>query len=277
MSRNSDYVFIPALLIGLLGDILFKISPPFGVNLTLWLVILIIATNYCIYKRQFSWNNHNRIFSWTACAFAVCLSWRDSAVLHYAGWFGLMTSIFLASTTIEEFKRRVAEWYLLFTLPIYGTISVLERACSFDGRERSEVSKPAKPVYRSILLGSILAAPLLILFSSLMASADQLFETFMVDTMDLDAMGIMGHFFRWGFCATLAAFLIVLWGKEKNSIIQKSVPHADLSLGPIELSTVLVLCNGLFITFVLIQISYLFGSHEWIQTTADHSYAEYAR
>jgi hypothetical protein len=27
----------------------------------------------------------------------------------------------------------------------------------------------------------------------------------------------------------------------------------------------------------VIQVSYLFGSHEWIQTTAEHSYAEYAR
>jgi hypothetical protein len=277
MSRNADRALIPALILGFIGNLLFKNAPPFGINLTLWILLLIISTNYCIYKRQFPWNNHNRIFSWTACVFSVCLSWRDSPVLQLAGFCGLITSIFLASVPIEEFKKRISEWYLIFMLPLDGLLSVIQQALTINGKKETDSIKSFTPVHRSIFIGIVIAIPFLMLFTSLMASADQLFETIVIDTLDLTGIGMFGHLIRWSFCTLFAASLILLWGKKRKSFERKGIPRQSFSLGSVELSTVLLLCNALFATFVVIQISYLFGSHEWIQTTAEHSYAEYAR
>ena len=50
-----------------------------------------------------------------------------------------------------------------------------------------------------------------------------------------------------------------------------------LTLGAIELSIVLGLINLLFLSFVIVQIPYLFGGFELVQNTPDFKLAEYAR
>jgi len=275
LSRNATYVLVPALLIGFLGNLLFQHAPPFGVNLTAWILTLFLVTNYCIYKRQFAWNNPNRVFCLVACIFALCLSWRDSTVLLALAWFGLMVSVLLASVPVEKTKRRMTEWGLLFSLPLYGLTIVLTRSrCPKISGDIQSLSSP-NPLVRSMLVGTILALPILILFSSLMASADQVFETAIANFFDFTS--IIGHAFRWFVSSLFAASLIILWGKKRVDQEQIGIPHRDVLLGTVELSTVLVLCNLLFVLFVTLQISYLFGGHDWIRNTTGQTYAEYAR
>jgi hypothetical protein len=50
-----------------------------------------------------------------------------------------------------------------------------------------------------------------------------------------------------------------------------------LSLGIVELGTVLGLLDLLFLAFVAVQVRYLFGGAERVATTARLTYAEYAR
>ncbi|MGI8786849.1 MAG: DUF4153 domain-containing protein [Pyrinomonadaceae bacterium] len=62
------------------------------------------------------------------------------------------------------------------------------------------------------------------------------------------------------------------WRNFDNSILPKS-----LTLGAIETSVVLGLINLLFLGFVIIQIPYLFGGMDLVQSTPDFKLAEYAR
>ncbi len=62
------------------------------------------------------------------------------------------------------------------------------------------------------------------------------------------------------------------WRNFDNSILPKF-----LTLGAIETSVVLGLMNLLFLGFVIVQIPYLFGGIEFVQTTPDFKLAEYAR
>ncbi len=62
------------------------------------------------------------------------------------------------------------------------------------------------------------------------------------------------------------------WQNFNNSILPKS-----LTLGAIEVSIVLGLINLLFLSFVIVQIPYLFGGFELVQNTPDFKLAEYAR
>lgn len=62
------------------------------------------------------------------------------------------------------------------------------------------------------------------------------------------------------------------WQKLDNSL----VPQA-FTLGLIEISVVLVLMNLLFLSFVIMQVPYLFGGMDLVQNTPDFKLAEYAR
>lgn len=62
------------------------------------------------------------------------------------------------------------------------------------------------------------------------------------------------------------------WQNFDNSILPKV-----FTLGAIELSIVLGLINLLFLSFVIVQIPYLFGGFELVQNTPDFNLADYAR
>lgn len=62
------------------------------------------------------------------------------------------------------------------------------------------------------------------------------------------------------------------WLNFDNSFL----PNA-MTLGAIEISIVLGLINLLFLSFVIVQIPYLFGGFELVQNTPDFKLAEYAR
>jgi hypothetical protein len=62
------------------------------------------------------------------------------------------------------------------------------------------------------------------------------------------------------------------WRSFDNSVMPQS-----FTLGAIEISIVLGLINLLFLSFVIVQIPYLFGGIELVQNTPDFKLAEYAR
>ena len=62
------------------------------------------------------------------------------------------------------------------------------------------------------------------------------------------------------------------WAKINNSLI----PSA-LRLGTVEVCIILGLMNLLFLSFVIVQVPYLFGGMELVQNTPDFKLAEYAR
>lgn len=62
------------------------------------------------------------------------------------------------------------------------------------------------------------------------------------------------------------------WAKFDNSMIP-----AGLTLGSVEIAVVLGLMDLLFLSFVIVQVPYLFGGMELVQNTPDFKLAEYAR
>ncbi|MGI9034498.1 MAG: DUF4153 domain-containing protein [Pyrinomonadaceae bacterium] len=62
------------------------------------------------------------------------------------------------------------------------------------------------------------------------------------------------------------------WQNFDNTILPRA-----LTLGAIEISVVLGLINLLFLSFVIVQIPYLFGGFELVQNTPDFKLADYAR
>lgn len=62
------------------------------------------------------------------------------------------------------------------------------------------------------------------------------------------------------------------WAKIENTVMP-----ASFTLGAVEIGVILGLINLLFLSFVIVQVPYLFGGMELVQNTPDFKLAEYAR
>jgi hypothetical protein len=126
-----------------------------------------------------------------------------------------------------------------------------------------------------VLIGALLAVPLLGLFAALFASADPVFEEYLNSALsiDVDLASIAGH---------AATVLVVAWlamGAARYALVRHhTFPNlvARRILGSIEAATVLILLNSLFVVFVVVQSAYLFGGRETLSRVG-LTYSEYAR
>ncbi len=133
------------------------------------------------------------------------------------------------------------------------------------------------PVARGVLI----AAPLVLLFVILFASADAVFSRLVGDLLDwhLDLGSLPGRLVVAVVSAWLAAGLLVFVSRGEEHL-----PDADLleawerrpRLGATEAVTVLIVLDLLFATFVALQGAYLFGGRDTLAASG-LTYAEYAR
>lgn len=157
---------------------------------------------------------------------------------------------------------------------------------SLQGRQPG-VLKRAR--WMPVLRGVMLAAPVLVVFSALLASADVVFAhllgnlltfNFLPDMSDIFAQAILTVIVGWVMSGGLA---YAVARRDKATPADEEPWDAGLdavpghfSIGFVEVTTVLVLVSGLFLAFGLVQFAYLFGGESNI-SAAGLTYAEYAR
>jgi len=120
-----------------------------------------------------------------------------------------------------------------------------------------------KRVFVKVLIGLIIALPLVLIFGSLFADADRNFEAFIQDifyfNIDED---LLFRIIRIGFIGILmtAIFYAVLDSKYVLKGADKVARKLDSTI----ILTILVILNALFITFVFIQFKHLFVSYQYV-------------
>ena len=138
-----------------------------------------------------------------------------------------------------------------------------------------------------VIRGLLLALPVLVIFTVLLASADLVFADYLEDLFSLD---ILPDLLEWlwrgviilGSAWFLAGGLTYALGRSQTSDDQGALEKAlgslaqVVRLGFVEATTVLISVDLLFLVFVWIQFTYLFGGRANI-TIEGYTYAEYAR
>jgi len=173
----------------------------------------------------------------------------------------------------------------LFQTGLYSSLiapSLLKRAAT-DVRAQSEGGK----TMRRVLVGVLIAAPFLCIFTVLFAAADLLFNVYLDDLLgDLTLGDVVGH-------ALLTAALawIVMGGlayaltRSEKKAEADDEPAEDKpakgfnvrgALGTLEASIALYSIDVLFLVFVGIQFAALFGGEAFLERH-DLTYSEYAR
>ncbi|MFA6427449.1 MAG: DUF4173 domain-containing protein [Candidatus Magasanikbacteria bacterium] len=132
-----------------------------------------------------------------------------------------------------------------------------------------------KQQYKKILIGFVIAIPLVLIFGGLFASADQIFADYIKRVLDLDIEAItvwriLRSIILWLVLAGL--FYVII--RDDHALLKREywVEKFDSTT----VSTVLVVLNILFAVFVFIQLRHLFGSYEYVLDNRI-IFSEYAR
>lgn len=127
-----------------------------------------------------------------------------------------------------------------------------------------------------VVVGLLLALPLVVVFSALFAAADAVFAVhlrrlFAFDLADILARGFFAFLAGW----VLAGLLLVRWLSD-DFVSPREGGETRRRLGVIEASIVLAAVDAVFAFFVVVQAAYLFGG---LDTLAESgmTYSEYAR
>ncbi|MEP6474471.1 MAG: DUF4173 domain-containing protein, partial [Gemmatimonadota bacterium] len=123
--------------------------------------------------------------------------------------------------------------------------------------------------------GLLLAVPLVVIFGALLISADAKFEALLSPLLVFDLDTVAPNLLRTGFFGWLGAGALVLTLAPIPATTR--TPVIGVRLGATEVTTVLVVLDVLFLTFVVLQVGHLFGGDGLIKTTAGLTYADYAR
>lgn len=133
------------------------------------------------------------------------------------------------------------------------------------------------------LRGILLAAPVLFIFTALLASSDLVFADYLERFFALETIeDLVEYVWRAILIFIIASSLsgALVYTLTRESTYEKSpYPEEDwlpFRLGFIETSTILTLVNGLFILFGWIQLAYLFGGRTNISLEG-FTYSDYAR
>ena len=268
-----------ALFLGVLGDGLLR-ATPWGINLLVWVAALAGAAVAVAWRGRLRVAGEGRWLVPVALVFAAGLAWRDSPTVVLLNLLAILVAVSLAALWGRRGRLRLAgvSEYVLGgiyagTLSYAGPVPVAAREIRWQQVARGRWRSPALAATRGVFF----AAPLLLIFGALFVAADAVFEELVVDVFGFDVAEVFGHLslmlvFAW---ITAGLLWVALLAHTRENLALRR-PDA-LSLGIVELGTVLGLLDLLFFAFVAVQVRYFFGGAERVVTTAGLSYAEYAR
>ena len=134
---------------------------------------------------------------------------------------------------------------------------------------------------KNIFIGLIISAPLLVVVIALLAEADTVFQSLIVNVLKpLEFIGSIPFAEHVGVIGIITVLLftyltVVLKAKVEgvSAPLERDTGRWDATI----VATVLVMVNLVYILFCVIQFTYLFGGEAVIRSIPDYTYAEYAR
>jgi hypothetical protein len=269
-------LLVIAVSFGMIADGLLRVTP-WGLNLLLAVACALAASVTLTCWSAIDMTGEGRWLVPAIVFFAAALVWRDSPTLTTANACALLVSVTLAALSARAGQLRLAgvSQYLLGTLYVVmyalaGLLPTLTREVPWRQVATARVGGTALAATR----GLAIAIPPLIVFSVLLAAADANFERLLADFLDVD----MGEFMVRALL--IATYAWLCGGVLREMLLAPLRPRVwsevprGLTIGAIELSIVLGLIDLLFLTFVMLQLPYLFGGRVQVSSMG---YSEYAR
>jgi hypothetical protein len=271
-------VIIAAAILGALSDVLLNIFP-WGINASIWIALLVLGVIVVSHQTRIDLKGGGRWLLLPSIGFAALIAWRGSSTLQVTNCLAVLILLAIAAVRSRAGQLRIAglmeflaaQWNAIMNAT-FGAFAVL---LNVNIWKAAAPNRPGR--FSAVGRGLLIALPLLILFGSLFAAADAIFAHWINSLFQWDFNAIVRHSVWIGFWAWITiGFLrqIFLMPLSTETRVDKT---PAVTLGNIEIGTVLGLLNALFLMFVIIQFRYLFGGVDLIRESISLTYAEYAR
>ena len=192
-----------ALVLGGLGDVLLR-ATPWGINFLIWVTALVGFALFLARRGRVGTGGEGKWLIFVAVAFAAGVVLRDSPVVVFLDLLGVLISLSLAVWLGRSGACDAPASWTTF-LGVYtgaltsaGPIPVSVADIEWREAARGRWKGQALAVSRGVLL----AAPLLLLFGTLLVAADAIFERLVIDIFGFDLAEVFSHlllitFFAW--------------------------------------------------------------------------------
>lgn len=259
--HRARRILLAALLLGVLGDLVFRAGPP-GLGVSAWIAGCALAAIVVA-------GAPSKPLA-LAAAFGAMIVWRASPLLQ-----SLCAAGAVVAWTVALLDRPTRAGVVSLAMATFSTAAstVLGSPLVLAHARSSERSVPWGAL-RVAFGGAVVAAPLLLLFGTLFAAADPLFARYTNDVaaaLDdvLERMGTITAL-AWVMGGMLAALLLARFPAE----VELERPREGIADG---VAVALALVLALFAAFLAVQGRALLGGAQWVEARVGLTYAEYAR
>ena len=265
-------------LLGLSADALLY-DGPIGPGLALWVLVLALAALALTWSAGRRMTREAALWLGTAGLLAGCTAWRDAEPLRVFDVLATIGVLGLAAVALRDPALAIAAPRLRDTLwaglaiarsTARGIVPLALRELFRADRHRGALGH-ARTTARLVLI----AATLLLVFGSLLRSADPIFAR-LVSLPEFDVERLMSHVFVMGVFTWLAG------GWAYGALVEspdalRAPDRLPIALGALDLTTALGTLNVLFGAYVLTQLGWFFGGERFLHATTGLTAAEYAR
>jgi hypothetical protein len=265
-------------VLGVLANWLVKVNS-WSAGFVLW-VLLVIGVAFYVEASSDSdavARRERRILYGAAAALALLLVLRDAESLYAVNFFGFMVVLFLVAwrasgRSLAQLEPRDA---------LIGVVSSVTAAVAgaptlaLRDADAKPMDASTRRSYRGFGIGSVVALPVLLVVTALLASADPLFAGFVEHTGELLELSLLGDL------VFIAAASWVTAGALRGSLVPVGINGTMFrrELG-LPFASVLPLLGGLALllsAWIGLQVRTLFGGAAYVAATADMTIANYAR
>ncbi len=263
-----------ALILGAIHSFLF-FNESTGLNFPIFILCIIGGGLLLTQDRQVKVGKTKTSLILLCVFFSAMVFVRASELLTF---FNIVASILLLLLLVETHSGKKLKEYLpvdyfkIFFTPFVFVVNFFETLPELFSLKRLGIEGQKS---KEIVRGTVMAIVAVLVFGFLFASADEVFGSIFYGLFSFDfSAESIGRVVM--FAITTAFFIGAFSYMFKNGPSEDIDVAPVKNLGKIETSIMLVTVNAMFLGFILIQITYLFGGESQFLSQG-LTYAEYAR
>ena len=285
LSTKRNYIVgLVSLGLGILFDYLFY-DKQIGISFLIYVVLLLAVLFAFLYFFKVKYAKTIYWFLPVILFFALMVMARDNMFLLFWNIVLTIALLLLLTRNLIGFKIRNYLFLDYFKTAVLLPLNMLAKSFSAFGRMIS-VGKDLKeiPKISQVTKGILITLPIVLFFLFLLSAADLVFKKIVTNLFSFNfsfdpnvvAQIVWAIIFA---LIWLGVYTYILENASENEKEKENLPAPYFSnsyrFGNIEAGILFTTLNVLFLSFVIVQIKYLFAGHSAI-TKFGFTYAEYA-